>query len=183
MTFLWPRAPTSGPRMRLYCETIPSLLKGWPSKYQVGRPRMPVAPPSIRRKDEVTRGLNSGSRYFSNSSGGSMMCMSQSTNRQPSFIPRLLQSLAQRCPCWLPSASGPVIVIPGRRAAASPESIFQRPVFMDSGPRPSADPVLTRWAENHDGADRLAGFERGKAVIDLGEPDRSEEHTSELQSR
>ena len=27
------------------------------------------------------------------------------------------------------------IVIPGRRAAASPESIFQRPVFMDSGPR------------------------------------------------
>ncbi|OLE33483.1 MAG: hypothetical protein AUG47_03760 [Alphaproteobacteria bacterium 13_1_20CM_3_64_12] len=81
MTFLLPRAPTSGPRMRLYCETIPSLLKGWPSKYQVGRPRMPVAPPSIRRKDEVTRGLNSGSRYFSNSSGGSMMCMSQSTKR------------------------------------------------------------------------------------------------------
>jgi hypothetical protein len=29
----------------------------------------------------------------------------------------------------------PQIVIPGRRAAASPESIFQRPVFMDSGPR------------------------------------------------
>src|SRR5205814_2038955 len=55
MTFLLPRAPTSGPRMRLYCETMPSLLRGCPSKYQVGRPRMPVAPPSIRRKDEVTR--------------------------------------------------------------------------------------------------------------------------------
>jgi hypothetical protein len=26
-----------------------------------------------------------------------------------------------------------LFVIPGRRAAASPESIFQRPVFMDSG--------------------------------------------------
>src|SRR5436305_8346906 len=34
----------------------------------------------------------------------------------------------------------PQIVIPGRRAAASPEAIFQRPVFMDSGPRPLADP-------------------------------------------
>src|SRR5205823_2049894 len=31
-------------------------------------------------------------------------------------------------------------VIPGRRTAASPESIFQRPVSMDSGPRPAADP-------------------------------------------
>src|SRR5437763_10033139 len=37
------------------------------------------------------------------------------------------------------------IVIPGRRAAASPASIFQRLVFMDSGPRPSADPGMTRW--------------------------------------
>jgi hypothetical protein len=27
----------------------------------------------------------------------------------------------------------PLFVIPGRRAAASPESIFERPVFMDSG--------------------------------------------------
>src|SRR4029077_411472 len=35
------------------------------------------------------------------------------------------------------------IVIPGRRAAASPESIFQRPVFMDSGPRPLGDPGMT----------------------------------------
>src|SRR5438309_8365334 len=29
------------------------------------------------------------------------------------------------------------------RGAASPESIFQRPVFMDSGPRPSGDPGMT----------------------------------------
>jgi len=27
-------------------------------------------------------------------------------------------------------------VIPGRDAAASPQCIFQRPVFMDSGPGP-----------------------------------------------
>src|SRR5437764_11018949 len=38
----------------------------------------------------------------------------------------------------------PQIVIPGRRAAASSEAIFQRPVFMDSGPRPLADPGMTR---------------------------------------
>src|SRR5437762_3095232 len=37
----------------------------------------------------------------------------------------------------------PQIVIPGRRAAASSEAIFQRPVFMDSGPRPLADPGMT----------------------------------------
>src|SRR5437588_4636362 len=29
------------------------------------------------------------------------------------------------------------------RGAASPESIFQRPVLMDSGPRPSGDPGMT----------------------------------------
>src|SRR5436190_21906440 len=40
-------------------------------------------------------------------------------------------------------APEPQIVLPGRRAAASPESIFQRPVFMDSGPRPLADPGMT----------------------------------------
>src|SRR5438552_5194012 len=34
------------------------------------------------------------------------------------------------------------MVIPGRRAAVSPESMFQRPVFMDSGPRPSGDPGM-----------------------------------------
>src|SRR5207248_8563854 len=34
-------------------------------------------------------------------------------------------------------------VIPGRRAAASPESIFQRPVFMDSGPSPAGYPGMT----------------------------------------
>src|SRR5207302_1821684 len=37
----------------------------------------------------------------------------------------------------------PQIVIPGRRAAAIPEAIFQRPVFMDSGPRPLADSGMT----------------------------------------
>src|SRR5438094_5790887 len=40
-------------------------------------------------------------------------------------------------------APEPQIVLPGRRAAASPEAIFQRPVFMDSGPRPLADPGMT----------------------------------------
>src|SRR6266478_1695579 len=35
------------------------------------------------------------------------------------------------------------MVIPGRRAAASPEPIFQRPVFMGSGPRPVGDPGMT----------------------------------------
>jgi hypothetical protein len=39
-----------------------------------------------------------------------------------------------------------VIVIPGRREAASPESIFQKLVFMDSEPRPSGDPGMTSLA-------------------------------------
>ena len=43
--------------MRLYCEMLPSLLVGVPSKYHKGRPRMPVAPPSCRRIDEVMRRL------------------------------------------------------------------------------------------------------------------------------
>src|SRR5207248_11465710 len=34
-------------------------------------------------------------------------------------------------------------VIPGRRAAASPESIFQRPVFMDSGLSALPSPGMT----------------------------------------
>src|SRR5216684_8218713 len=42
---------------------------------------------------------------------------------------------------------GPVLrsrsVIPGRRAAASPEPIFQRPVFMGSGPDPAGRPGMT----------------------------------------
>src|SRR5712671_1592635 len=38
---------------------------------------------------------------------------------------------------------GTQVVIPGRRAAAIPESIFQRPVFMASGPRPPDDPGMT----------------------------------------
>src|SRR5579875_3618249 len=86
MTFWLARLETSGPRMRLYCERLPSLLVGWPSKYHRGRPRMPVGPPSLRLIAEVTRGLKAGSRYLSNRSGGSMMCMSQSTKRYPSFM-------------------------------------------------------------------------------------------------
>src|SRR5205807_422205 len=44
------------------------------------------------------------------------------------------------------------VVIPGRRAAVSPESIFHRPVFMDSGPRPPADPGMThRWSRQPPG--------------------------------
>src|SRR5207249_8500668 len=34
----------------------------------------------------TTRSLNFGSRYFSKRSGGSMICMSQSTNLSPSFM-------------------------------------------------------------------------------------------------
>src|SRR5579875_3386035 len=75
MTFWLARLETSGPRMRLYCERLPSLLVGWPSKYHRGRPRMPVGPPSLRLIAEVTRGLKAGSRYLSNRSGGSMMCI------------------------------------------------------------------------------------------------------------
>jgi hypothetical protein len=65
----------------LYCEVLPSLLVGSPSKNHKGRPRMPVEPPSWRRTEEVMRLLNAESRYLSNRSIGSMMCMSQSTNR------------------------------------------------------------------------------------------------------
>jgi hypothetical protein len=36
-----------------------------------------------------------------------------------------------------------LLVIPGRRAAENPESIFQRPVFMDSGPSPAGCPGMT----------------------------------------
>src|SRR5437588_3350328 len=36
----------------------------------------------------------------------------------------------------------PPVVIPGRRTAASPETIFQRPVSMGSGPGPSGHPGM-----------------------------------------
>jgi hypothetical protein len=39
--------------------------------------------------------------------------------------------------------STPHAVIPGRRAAANPEAIFQRPVFMGSGPGPAGRPGMT----------------------------------------
>jgi hypothetical protein len=35
------------------------------------------------------------------------------------------------------------VVIPGRRAAANPEPIFQRPVFMGSGLSASPSPGMT----------------------------------------
>src|SRR5260370_37240023 len=41
------------------------------------------------------------------------------------------------------SRPGPRIVIPRRRAAANPERIFQRPVFMDSEPSPAGRPGTT----------------------------------------
>src|SRR5712671_896841 len=88
MTFLLARPETSGPRVRLYCEMLPSLLVGVPSKNHNGRRRIPVAPPSVGRIADVMRDLNAGSRYLSNRSVGSMICMSQSTNRYPSFILR-----------------------------------------------------------------------------------------------
>jgi adenine-specific DNA-methyltransferase len=55
-----------------------------------------------------------------------------------------LEPLRARLNAALGRGSDPT-VIPGRGAAASPESIFQRPVFMDSGPRPPGDPGMTSW--------------------------------------
>ena len=81
MTFVLARAETRGPRTRLYCEMLPSLLIGAPSKNHNGRRRIPVLPELVGRGDEVTRCLKAGSRYRSKRSVGSMMCMSQSTNR------------------------------------------------------------------------------------------------------
>src|SRR4029077_13885766 len=51
--------------------------------------------------------------------------------------PRPDRSRPTRSGSWLSP------VIPGRRAAASPESKFQRPVFVDSGPPPPGDPGMT----------------------------------------
>src|ERR1700681_4502806 len=111
MTLVLARPETSGPRMRLYCEMLPSLLVGVPSKNHNGRPRMPVLPPSTLRFDEVTRSLNAGSRYLSNRSIGSMMCMSQSTKRYPSFISGSLPfGRAQRA-----TGRKPVVVVAGLR--------------------------------------------------------------------
>src|SRR5205085_10371186 len=56
--------------------------------------------------------------------------------------------LAQRCPRWLPSASGPV----------------------------------ARWSEQHDRADRLAGFEGGEPVIDLGQRDMPGDQLVEIEA-
>src|SRR6516165_7990518 len=64
MTLVLARAETRGPRIRLYCEILPSLLIGEPSKNHSGRRRIPVLPELVGRGDDVTRRLNAGSRYL-----------------------------------------------------------------------------------------------------------------------
>src|SRR5437867_2257729 len=64
-----------------YCCSSASIVVGRPSTTIVPRTGRPSAP-----MGRITRCLNAGSRYRSNRSGGSMMCMSQSTNRSPSFM-------------------------------------------------------------------------------------------------
>src|SRR5436853_2568484 len=54
-----------------------------PAAPRLGRPSLPTG--------TLTRCLNFGSRYRSKRSGGSMMCMSESTKRSPSLIGRLLR--------------------------------------------------------------------------------------------
>src|SRR6266545_554226 len=64
----------------------------WRSTSEVGMPSMTVRPaaPRVGRPSAptgtLTRSLNCGSRYRSKRSGGSMMCMSLSTNLNPSFM-------------------------------------------------------------------------------------------------
>src|SRR5438477_3361886 len=55
-------------------------------------------------------------------------------------------------------------VIPGRRAAASPKSIFQRPVFMDSRPRPQGDPGMTGLSQPEAAGDDAAQYLAGAAL-------------------
>jgi hypothetical protein len=59
MTFALARVETRGPRIRLYCEMLPSLLIGAPSKNHNGRRRVPVLPELVGRGEEVTRLLES----------------------------------------------------------------------------------------------------------------------------
>src|SRR5215813_3769739 len=84
------------PRLR-YCCNSASIVVGNPSMTMVPRLGRPSAP-----MGRSTRLRNRGSRYFSKRSGGSMMCMSQSTNLSPSFMtPSSLD-----CPLLAPQSLG-----------------------------------------------------------------------------
>src|SRR5215813_11577780 len=80
------------PRLR-YCCSSASMVVGNPSMTMVPRLGRPSAP-----MGSCTRLRNLGSRYLSNRSGGSMMCMSQSTNLSPSFM----TSSSLGCPLLAP---------------------------------------------------------------------------------
>src|SRR5215510_5283800 len=67
-------------RFRCCCSSV-SMDKGTPTMTTMPRRGHPSAP--IGR---MTRSLNFGSRYFAKRSGGSMICISQSTNLSPSFM-------------------------------------------------------------------------------------------------
>src|SRR5215510_7807572 len=74
------------------------------SMSDVGRPSIRINPdgPRLGRPSDPTgtliRCLNFGSRYRSKRSGGSMTCMSESTNRRPSFIAPSLYREVGRAP-------------------------------------------------------------------------------------
>src|SRR5918994_6214854 len=74
--------PWAPERLRLrYCCSSLSI--------DVGRPSMTIMPRRGRPSalvGRMTRSLNFGLRYVSKRSGGSMLCMSQSTNLRPSFM-------------------------------------------------------------------------------------------------
>src|SRR6266436_1245060 len=91
-----------GLRRLRYCCSSASMVVGRPSMTMVPRCGRPSAP-----MGRLTRLLNRGSRYFSNRSGGSMMCMSQSTNRSPSFMTPSWNGcpLSPRPP-WTPALRG-----------------------------------------------------------------------------
>src|SRR5262249_15230057 len=80
------------PRLR-YCCSSASMVVGKPSMTMVPRLGRPSGP-----MGSCTRLRNRGSRYLSNRSGGSMMCMSQSTNLSPSFM----ASSSLGCPLLAP---------------------------------------------------------------------------------
>src|SRR5262245_57978328 len=79
-------APPARPRLR-YCCSSASIVVGRPSMTIVPRLGRPSAPAG-----STTRSRNFGSRYRSKRSGGSMMCMSESTKRRWSFISGILLS-------------------------------------------------------------------------------------------
>src|SRR6266404_4671322 len=98
----WVLLVPPGLRRLRYCCSSASMVVGRPSMTMVPRCGRPLAP-----MGRLTRLLNRGSRYFSNRSGGSMMCMSQSTNRSPSFMtPSWNGCPLPPRPSWTPALRG-----------------------------------------------------------------------------